>query len=67
MIKNAIHTVSEKKNIIRQKAIVFGGTAVGAIIAYAMLSKSNATDPNTVLFEEEAAEIIKKSKATAKE
>lgn len=67
MIKNVIDAASAKKAVIRQKAIVFGGTAVGAILAYAMLSKANANEPNIEVFAEEATIIINDSKDTPAE
>lgn len=62
-IKKTFATISEKKIELRRKALILGGTAVGIIIAYTYLSKSNANYPDEIIIEE-TIEIIEEPTAT---
>lgn len=63
--KNESTETSAPKAGIRRKVLIWTGTALGIAIAYALLSKTNASDPNSDVYEAEAKEIINESKASA--
>lgn len=57
-IKKTFATISEKKIELRRKALILGGTAVGIIIAYTVLSKVTPDDGVEIFIDEENGELI---------